>query len=222
MYAAWEEEFAASTAIKYARMGITILENLSLRGSSWPETCIEAIKGMESALTQTPNGVQFNIPPTPNGPERPAPTSNFIGRRMSQLSPVQDRTHEVGDTNLTPVRPQNPQTSAYQERPASMGIKPFDSSVRSTAGLGPVENYDSANFSPLDNMGNFAEVLDPTGNNFNGQSSAELIFGSTADNNGVFNPSFAGQDSLPLTSSMFMNDLWSVADGPWMIHNNFL
>jgi hypothetical protein len=222
MYAASEEEFAAPTAIKYARMGITILENLSLRGSSWPETCIEAIKGMESALKQTSNGAQFRIPPTSNGPDRPATTSNSIDRRMSQSSPIQDRTHEVGDKNLIPVRPQKLRTGAYQERPASMGIQSFDSSIRSTAGLGPAENYESAHFSPSDNMGNFGEVLDPTGNDFNGQSSAELIFGSTADNYGVFNPSFAGQDSLPLTSSMSMNDLWSVADGPWMIHNNFL
>jgi hypothetical protein len=103
-----------------------------------------------------------------------------------------------------------------------VGIQSFDSSGRTTAGLGPVETYDSAIFSPSDNVGNLAEVLDPTGNNFNGQSSAGMIFGNTADNNGVFNPSFAGQDSLPLTSSMFMNDFWSVADGPWMIHNNFL
>jgi hypothetical protein len=33
--AAWEEEFPTSTALKYARMGIAILENLSLRGSSY-------------------------------------------------------------------------------------------------------------------------------------------------------------------------------------------
>ena len=65
MYAAWEEELATSSALKYARMGIAILENLSLRGSSWPETCIEAIKGMESAFsTQPTNTNQFKIPTT--------------------------------------------------------------------------------------------------------------------------------------------------------------
>jgi hypothetical protein len=222
MYAASEEEFAVPIAIKYARIGITILENLSLRGSSWPETCIEAIKGMESALTQTPNGAKTNISPTWHGQDRPALNATFTDRRMSQISPVQDRTHEVGDTSITPVRPRGPRASAYQEHPSSVGIQSFDSSGRTTAGLGPVETYDSAIFSPSDNVGNLAEVLDPTGNNFNGQSSAGMIFGNTADNNGVFNPSFAGQDSLPLTSSMFMNDFWSVADGPWMIHNNFL
>ncbi|KAJ5305980.1 hypothetical protein PENANT_c015G04179 [Penicillium antarcticum] len=222
MYAASEEEFAAPTAIKYAKMGISILENLSLRGSSWPETCIEAIKSMESALTQTPNAAQFKIPPTSNGPERSAPPANPVDRRMSQISPGQYRTHEIGDASLTSARPPDQRIDAYQERPASVGIQPFDSSTRLTAGLAPAENYHLAIFSPSDNTSNFAEALDSIGSNFNGQSSAGLIFGNTADNNGVFNPSFAGQDSLPLTSSTFMNDLWSVADGPWIIHNNFL
>ncbi|KAJ5754032.1 uncharacterized protein N7511_008185 [Penicillium nucicola] len=222
MYAASEEEFAAPTAIKYARMGIAILENLSLRGSSWPETCIEAIKGMESALTQMPTGVQFKIASTSNGAEGSAPPGNLIDRRMSRLSPIQDRTNGTGDISITPVRSQNLQKNTYQEQPTSVGIQPFGSTIRSTAGSPAVDNYDSAIVSPSVNMGNFPEMMDPTGNNFNGQSSAGLIFGNTTDNIGVFNTSFAGQDSLPLTSSMLMNDLWSVADGPWMIHNNFL
>ncbi|KAJ5373075.1 hypothetical protein N7517_005081 [Penicillium concentricum] len=228
MYAAWEEEFSTPTALKYARMGITILENLSLRGSSWPETCIEAIKGMESAFeTQAPSGQQGKATATLNGTGRltqpHAQATPSMNKRISRMLPVQDGNNEIDGTGLTPIRPQTLASNGYQGRSVSTGIHPFQSSIRSPAqGLGPSENYDPAVFSPSDNIGNFAEALDPAENYLNGQSSAGLIFGNMADGNPTFNPSFAGQDSLPFSSSMLMNDLWSVADGPWMIHNNFL
>ncbi|KAJ6124187.1 hypothetical protein N7471_011504 [Penicillium samsonianum] len=229
MYAASEEEFPTPTALKYARMGIAILENLSLRGSSWPETCIEAIKGMESAFeTHKSSGHQYKATATFNGAERPTQphgqaTPSTTGKRISRMLPVQDGNNEVGDTGLTPIRPQTLASNGCQGRTVSTLIHPFQSSTRSPAqGFGPAENYDSAVFSPSDNIGNFAEALDPAEGYLNGQSSAGLVFGNMADANPAFNPSFAGQDSLPFSSSMLMNDLWSVADGPWMIHNNFM
>lgn len=228
MYAAWEEEFPTPTALKYARMGIAILENLSLRGSSWPETCIKAIKGMESAFeTYTSSGQQSEPTATFNSGGRsthihaqPTPSTD---KRISRILPVQDGNNEIGDVGLSSVRPQTSTPNGYQGRPVSAGIHPFQSSIRSPVqDLGPAANYDTAVFSPSDNIGNFSEALDPAENYLGGQSSAGLIFGNMADGNPAFNPSFAGQDSLPFSSSMLMNDLWSVADGPWMIHNNFL
>ncbi|KAJ5335121.1 hypothetical protein N7452_007524 [Penicillium brevicompactum] len=226
MFAAWEDEFAASSALKYARMGIAVLENLSLRGSSWPETCIEAIKGMESAFSaQNSNGQHFKIPGTMNGTEKaPQHTQNTpsTDRRRTQFLPVQDG-HESGDTGLTPAIPRSSAIHGYQESPVSGGMQPFQSAARPIAqGLNSTEAYDSAIFSPSDNIGNYAEMLDSAGNPISGHSSAGLIFGNMADSNAAFNPGFAGQESLPFSSSMLMNDLWSVADGPWMIHNNFL
>ncbi|KAJ5447193.1 Transcription factor [Penicillium cf. griseofulvum] len=220
MYAAWEEKFPTPTALKYARMGIAILENLSLRGSSWPETCIEAIKGMESAFeAQTSSGQKSKATATLNGAERPsqphAQATPLTDKRISRMLPVQGANNEIGDTDLTTIRP--------QDFSASTGIHPFQLSIQAPAqGLGPAENYDSAVFSPSDNIGNFAEAIDPAENYLGGLSSAGLIFGNMSDGNPAFNPSFAGQDSLPFPSSMSLNDLWSVADGPWMIHNNFL
>jgi hypothetical protein len=64
------------------------------------------------------------------------------------------------------------------------------------------------------------------GFNMNGQISAGLIFGNMANSDAAFNPGIPGQDShsLPFSdlSSLFMGDLWSVADGPWMIQGNML
>ncbi|KAJ5171307.1 uncharacterized protein N7500_004090 [Penicillium coprophilum] len=227
MYAAWEEEFPTSTALKYARIGIAILENLSLRGSSWPETCIEAIKGMESAFeSQKSNSQQAKATAAFSGTEKSAQphtqATAWIDKRVSRMLPVQDGDNEIDDTGVSPIRPQALAPNGYNSRPVSTAITPSQSSIRSPLqGLGPAGNYDSAVFSPSDTIGNFAEVLDPAENYLNGQSSAGLVFGNIAEGNPAFNPSFAGQDSLPFSSSM-LNDLWSVADGPWMIHNNFL
>lgn len=227
MYAAWEEEFPVTSALKHARIGIAVLENLSLRGSSWPETCIEAIKGMESAfLTQASNTQQKKSTATRNSMERstqshPAATPS-IGRRRSQFIPTQDE-HETGDPGITPVKQNSSGMNGYQEDPISAGIDQSRSSVHPIAqapNLG--EAYDSAIFSSSDNNGNYAEMLDTFGNAVDGRTSAGLIFGNMAESNTTSNPSFVGQDSLPFSSSMFMNDLWNVADGPWMIHNNFL
>ncbi|KAJ5963862.1 uncharacterized protein N7479_003738 [Penicillium vulpinum] len=229
MYAAWEEEFSTPTALKYARMGIAILENLSLRGSSWPETCIEAIKGMQSAFQTQASSVQKAkaSAATVNGAERltqsPAQATPLTNKRISRMLPVQDGNDEIGDAGLTPIRPRALTPNGYEGHPVPTGIHPFQSSIRSPIqGLSSTENYDSAVFSPSDNIGNFAETLDPAENYLSGHSSAGLVFGNMADGNPAFNPSFSGQDSLPFSSSMPMNDLWSVADGPWMIHNNFL
>ncbi|KAJ5143748.1 uncharacterized protein N7515_002535 [Penicillium bovifimosum] len=225
MFAAWEGELATLTALKYARIGIAILDNLSLRGSGWPETCIEAIKSMESALqTQTPSEQQSTAPTISNGIGRSAeaqthPTPSR-DRRMFHHPPAQDENTEVGHAGLTPARPQPSLSNGPQDRHAPAGFHSSRSPLHSPAqNLGHTGSYDSAAFSP--SIGNFAEVLDPAENSFV-QSSAGLIFGNMVDGNAAFNPSFAGQDSMPFSSSMPINDLWSVADGPWMIHNSFL
>ena len=228
MYAAWEEELSTPTALKYARMGIAILENLSLRGSSWPETCIEAIKGMESAFeTQTHGGQQATATTTLNGTERPtqpcAQATPSTDKQTAYMPPAQGGNYGIGDTDLTPVRPQALAPNGYQGHSVSTGTRRFQPSIRSPVqSLDTVENHESTVFPLSDNIGNFAGALNPAENDFNGQYSAGLIFGNMADGNPSFHPSLAGQDSLPFSSSMLMNDLWSVADGPWMIHNNFL
>ncbi|KAJ5501148.1 hypothetical protein N7453_005965 [Penicillium expansum] len=183
---------------------------------------------MESAFeTQTSSGQQSRAAAIFKGAGRPAQphtqATPSTDKRISRMLPVQNGNNELGDTGLASIQPQALAPNGYQGRSVSTGIHPFQSPIRSPVrGFGPAENYDSAVFSPSDNMGNFAEGLDPAENYFGGQSSAGLIFGNMADANPAFNPSVAGQDSLPFSSSMLMNDLWSVADGPWMIHNNFL
>jgi hypothetical protein len=231
LYASWEGEFPVPTALKYAQMGITVLQNLALRGSSWPGTCIEAIRSMESALsTNQSGGNQGNVVGVALAEKHASQHSQAapgINTTRATNGPhIQVRGRQSG-INMTPAR-SGPQgnANAYQNASPSIVTQQFETPTGSNpGGVDPGEQYDSAIFSPPnpdDGMG-----TNPNdGFNMNGQISAGLIFGNMANSDAAFNPGIPGQDShsLPFSdlSSLFMGDLWSVADGPWMIQGNML
>lgn len=212
MYASWEGELPVATALKYAKMAVQVLENLSLRGSSWPETCIEAIKSMESALcTNMPS--RYGITAGSAGSERGANAN-----QASLSSNTSSGENGLFDQNQRRLSSRfNPTSVPYDHHGGvSSGVaqepEPRTSAVQR---IQSGDHYDSAIFStPISNDDQF----------FNAQNSAGLIFGNLVNNSAPFYPGIAGQDPLPFSdpSSLLMNDLWSVADGPWMIHGNFL
>lgn len=232
MYASWEGEFPVSTALKYARMGICVLANLALRGSSWPETCIEAIKGMESALSMNAAGHQQNENPTgaivterQSAHHNPAFAPGRKATKSVNGQPTPGRSRQSAGANLTPARPENPGAGVNQDCSSTVGTQQLDPVIGSSAarGFDTGEHYDSATFSPqIPGQGH--GVVSSDGFYTNGQTSAGLIFGNMANSNAPFNPGIARQDLLPFSdpSSFLMSDLWSVADGPWMIHGNLL
>ncbi|KAJ5103896.1 transcriptional regulator family: Fungal Specific TF [Penicillium argentinense] len=226
MYASWEGELPVSTALKYAGMGISVLENLAFRGSSWPETCIEAIKGMESALTNTNStgsgipGAHLSDQPQPGAQ---ADRSNARCFQTPNKHPAQHtRDHRSVTLSHRPPQPDDLPTARYQHGSSTLSAQPFDNSIGSSTGR-TVDPGESAIISPFDAQESGVEMpadgLYPTG-----QSSAGLIFGNMVDANAPLYPGIAGHDPLPFSdpSSLFMSDLWSLADGPWMIHGNLL
>lgn len=218
MYAAWDGEFPIATAVKYARIGNLVLENLALRGSSWPETCIEAIKSMESALGTDDSAHQLHTPSRSNtlAPSKTSsrPTqaerldASFAQKARHQPASA-TRTSTLRDQGSIPhqhFNVESPRPEPPVFIPGSMGAgarQPDDSMVFST----PNTAHGSDLF-PHDAYQNNAQI------------SAGLIFGNMINNNAPF----AGWDSLPFSdpSSLSLGDSWSVADGPWMIHGNFL
>ncbi|GKZ79535.1 hypothetical protein AnigIFM56816_003734 [Aspergillus niger] len=218
MYASWEGELPTNTALKYGRMGTSVLQNLALRGSSWPETCIEGIKSMVSALSMNQSNRDHEN------------AAGAFDGNASQLG--------HSDTGRA-IRPE----SQHQSRPsASMGMHSEFSNIHKTGptmyhGLSP--STSSQHFEPLTEPGphgvnpaepatprNSSNVMDMNlndGAHSNPQRSAGLIFGNMANSNAVLNQGL-GQDPFSFSdpSYLFMNDLWSVADGPWIIHENML
>lgn len=230
MYASWEGDFPVPTALRYARMGISVLHNLALRGSSWPETCIEAIKGMESAFLTNQSGGSHENPAgmatsDRNASEHTQAETAGTDTRRASVPQAQNVRCQSAAINITPARSntRGAGTIAYQDASRSMAIKQIEHSTGSALrGVDPGGQYDSAIFSPS-NAENVMDMNPNDGSCLNGQTSAGLIFGNMANSNTAFNPGL-GQDLFPFSdpSSLFMGDLWSVADGPWMIHGNML
>ncbi|PWY90367.1 putative C6 transcription factor [Aspergillus sclerotioniger CBS 115572] len=50
IYAAWTGHFPNQGALRYANIGISVLRNIAMRERDWPQTCIEAIQDLCSAL----------------------------------------------------------------------------------------------------------------------------------------------------------------------------
>ncbi|KAL2850747.1 fungal-specific transcription factor domain-containing protein [Aspergillus pseudoustus] len=182
IYAAWEGEFPTSSASRYAKSGLSILENLSRRGNTWPQTCIEAIRDLDSALTtpeqQTPSVLDATDPKSKD--KDPASDA------LDQGIPFETSQHNL-----------------QQQQPPSTPA-PGDTLLQSAT--------------PLPSA--------VTGNQW---SNSSLIFGNQAMNNlgatasglglglgpGLPDFSVGGEEAFGI------GDLWSLADGPWLIHESF-
>lgn len=93
----------------------------------------------------------------------------------------------------------------------------------SSSAVHAVDSGDPSMLSPYNTNGNPAEIS--ADNQFTtGPFPAGLIFGNVANANAAFHPGVSGQDQFPFSdpSSLLMSDMWSVADGPWMIHGDLL
>ncbi|KAJ5624499.1 hypothetical protein N7510_000808 [Penicillium lagena] len=196
MYASWEGDFPIPLALKYAKIGIGIFENLALRGSGWPETCIEAIKGMESALLTSMD-------------------SSKQSKSAATLSDHHSDHQSLERLDIPALRENRGGSSGYQ------GDLP--SGTQSTREVGSSQPFNSAALDSQTNAGESSVISDLPNHGFSlsGYTSAGLVFGNTADSKMPFCPWAMGEDPTPLPD-FSVSDLWSVADAPWMIHENFL
>ncbi|KAL4906815.1 hypothetical protein BDW74DRAFT_189958 [Aspergillus multicolor] len=176
IYAAWEGEFSTSSA---SRSGLAILKNLSRRGNTWPQTCIEAIRDLDSALTT---------------PEQTPPDPSTIDTSQKDNSKDFNASRETLDSDM------------------QLDDRPLQQMAPSTSGEGLLPTPSPA----------------MTGSN-NQWSNSSMIFGNQAMTNlgapsglglGMGLPDFSisgggGEDVLGI------GDLWSLADGPWLIHESY-
>ena len=229
MYASWEGELPVATALKYAKMAVQVLENLSLRRSSWPETCIEAIRSMESALsTPISGGHPQGFPTGPAGSERGQTLSKVLLEKNTPNTDNDslDQTPRRTPSRLNPISvPYDGRgVSDYQVGWSSEVIQQPESGTSAVQGMQSGNQYDTGILSTPRNTGFNSNDTSYDNQILNTQNPAGLIFGNLVSNSAPFYPGIAGQDTLPFSdpSSLLVNDLWSVADGPWMIHGNFL
>ncbi|KAL4975176.1 fungal-specific transcription factor domain-containing protein [Aspergillus desertorum] len=179
IYAAWEGQFPAASASRYAKSGLAILKHLSHRGNTWPQTCIEAIRDLDSALTT---------------PEQQTPTNPSINE-TNQKDKGKD-TNAFANTFDSGSHPDH----HHQQVPSS------------TPGEGLLST-------PI-----------PTVAAGNQWTNSSLIFGNQAMSNVGVTPGLGLGMGLPELSigsggggeeGSGLGDLWSLADGPWLIHESY-
>ncbi|KAL4873596.1 hypothetical protein BDV12DRAFT_81093 [Aspergillus spectabilis] len=176
IYAAWEGEFPTTSASRYARSGLSILQHLSRRGNTWPQTCIEAIRDLDSAL----------------------------------ITPEQQ----------TPAQPGIIDADRKDKNPATAS-ETLDSGIS-------VDLHLQAQPSTTPGEGLLQTPLAVTAAN-NQWSNSSMIFGNQAMNSLGAAPGFGLGLGLPDFSmgggggveGFGMGDLWSLADGPWLIHESY-
>ncbi|PKX90054.1 CeGAL family transcription factor [Aspergillus novofumigatus IBT 16806] len=221
MYAASEGEFSSISALKYAKVGVSILENLSLRKSSWPDTCIEAIKGMESALRVNLDSDSREQTPLPRTFARRTQRTTLSGSserhmdtepngRRYSLS-VQDEGMSRADPLSSPLTSRR-STSHITGRTPGLPTPVHEQRPMSTQAHHP-SSYD---------LHNDQSTTGIETDNMNDLSSAGLIFGDTMGSHFPYAVT-AGQDiaSFATSDPCGISNLWSIADWPWMIHENF-
>jgi hypothetical protein len=170
---------------RYAKNGLSILENLARRGNTWPQTCIEAIRDLDSALT---------------APEQQNPSILDMTGPKTKDKESATTTSEAIDSGIPFGTPQHLQ----QQQPPHPTPAPEDTLLQSATPL-------------------------PTAITGNQWSNSSLIFGNQAMNNlgtglGLGLPDFSigGDGNTTGGEETFgIGDLWSLADGPWLIHESF-
>ncbi|RAK95368.1 CeGAL family transcription factor [Aspergillus ibericus CBS 121593] len=193
IYAAWTGHFPNQGALRYARIGISVLRNIALRERDWPQTCIEAIQDLCLAL------------------EKNAQEGWSESGRVD--SPIRGHTGQGHIATPTPSMGQWSQRRdpSIHERHALPMSDEYGVDTRQPVSLPrPNQVADSAPdyFTDLA-IPAFDSVVDPSLN------PASMVFGDQAGS------SFSYGIGEGIPSSNAFNDGWSVADGPWLIHGDF-
>lgn len=101
VHAASESQITADTAVRFVDRTLPVLQHLSCRGSSWPDACLVAIKGLRKELIETRTKDKIR-------------SSNLAAARHdeSQLGkPVQNRIDIPTNRTGNQTRPRHPRQS---------------------------------------------------------------------------------------------------------------
>ncbi|EPS29636.1 hypothetical protein PDE_04586 [Penicillium oxalicum 114-2] len=223
MYASWEGEIPVTTALKHARIAIQILEHLSLRRSIWPETCIGAIKSMQSSLSAR---------------------SHLQSRHRDLGQPIgttyRSDTHSISSPSNSPnrTRSSNTMSPTYQVTSQSESHDPCEDhaenmsfSVENARRSDPLsfptpsapENvHDGNDSSAHENDAHGGIDSANQSQTMSSRDTAGGVFDDSVNNDAFLSSTIFDQNSFAFSDpfSIMMTDAWSVADRPWMIHGD--
>ncbi|RAL10700.1 CeGAL family transcription factor, partial [Aspergillus homomorphus CBS 101889] len=196
IYAAWTGHFSNQGALRYARIGIAVLQNIARREREWPQTCIEAIEDLCSALErQERNSTYATTGSTGNAARRPQPEipSDCPDAIRIAEDPITfpghaNNNHGDGNGNASPHSVRN-----------SMAQDSWENLPMSAPGFDPTSVLTTPDL----------------------YNAASMVFGDLAGSGFSYGLGPESTAALPASDPFMMNEGWSVADGPWLIHGDF-
>ncbi|OKL59641.1 hypothetical protein UA08_05313 [Talaromyces atroroseus] len=206
IYAAWTGYFTNNGALRYARIGISVLRNLALRERDWPQTCIEAIEDLCSAMEGNPHNdltpsVRQDAHLANNTP------SGDNGTYLHASTPLSHQDPRLGlpDRHQDPLLESNKHSTPHRERCSPSPIdRPRDS----------IGGY-------RENLANPPYNSTPLGAGRNDSyNPASMVFGDLTGN-GLSYDMIPDHLSFSNSKGLSMNEGWTVADAPWLIHGDF-
>jgi hypothetical protein len=210
IYAAWTGYFTNHGALRYAHIGISVLRNLTLRERDWPQTCIEAIEDLCSAMEGNPHNdltpsVRQDAHLANNTP------SGDNGTYLHTSTPLSHQDPRLGnpgvpDRHQDPFLVSNKQPTPYRERSSPLTVDRLRDSID---GHGHGENLANPMYSAPLGVGR-NDVYNP----------ASMVFGDLTGN-GLSYDMIPDNVSFSYLNGLSMNEGWTVADAPWLIHGDF-
>ncbi|KAL5049927.1 hypothetical protein BDW71DRAFT_139625 [Aspergillus fruticulosus] len=178
IYAAWEGDFPTSSASRYAKSGLSILKHLSYRGNTWPQTCIEAIRDLDSALTTPEQQRPANPSTTETNKKDNGKDSNASSDTFNSGIHLDHHVQQAPSSTPRGLPPTPTQTAAASNQWSNPSM---------IFGNQAIHNLGAASGLGL------------------GMGLPDLSIGGGG----------GGEEGFGI------GDLWSLADGPWLIHESY-
>ncbi|RAO73630.1 uncharacterized protein BHQ10_009642 [Talaromyces amestolkiae] len=202
VYAAWTGHFTNHGALRYARIGISVLRNLALCERDWPQTCIDAIEDLCSAMEKnSQNGTPSSLRQESHSTSSKQSSAYLHASRPSMQQHPPPRDAVLSDCSQEQFPVSNNRSPPTMRR--SRG------SIDGHYQLG--ENFTTPMYNSAASVARGNEIYNP----------ASMVFGDLAGNGFSYGigPEYAS--TFPSLNEFSMNENWTVADGPWLIHGDF-
>jgi hypothetical protein len=215
IYAAWTGHFTNHGALRYSRIGISVLRNLALRERDWPQTCIDAIEDLCFAMERnSQNGMASSarqhtqlantVPSQHNGTYLYTSTPSIHQHLQLGNTGVSDRSQEqppASNNRSTPYRERSPPTTDRRSRDSIDGYHLYQ--LR--------ENFTNTTYNSATSVAGGNDIYNP----------ASMVFGDLAGNGFSYGMGPEYASTFANLNGFSMNENWTVADGPWLIHGDF-
>lgn len=215
IYAAWTGHFTNHGALRYARIGISVLRNLALRERDWPQTCIDAIEDLCFAMERNSQNGMASSARQDTQLANTAP-SQHNGTYLYTSTPSINQHSQLGNTGVSDRSQEQPPASnnrstPYRERSPPITDRRSRDSIDGYHFHQLRENFTNTTYNSAASVAGGNDIYNP----------ASMVFGDLAGNGFSYGMGPEYASTFSNLNGFSMNENWTVADGPWLIHGDF-